>query len=65
MLGLYIVLWAKGVEESQFGERSVEEAVAAGEPMEAVLVQETGTQLPSAIINDAELNHNKEEEDKP
>lgn len=56
MLGLYIVLWAKGVEESQFGERSVEEAVAAGEPMEAVLVQETGTQLPSAIINDAEVN---------
>ncbi|KAG6476780.1 hypothetical protein ZIOFF_066028 [Zingiber officinale] len=65
VLGLYLVLWGKGIEESKFGDQSVEEAVAAGELMEVVVVRETGTHLPSAIINDAELNHNTEEEDKP
>lgn len=60
-----MVLWGKGIEESKFGEQSVEEAVADGEPMEVVAVREIGTHLPSSIINDAELNHKKEEEDKP
>ncbi|XP_074565672.1 WAT1-related protein At1g09380-like [Curcuma longa] len=47
VLGLYMVLWGKGIEESKFGEQSVEEAVADGEPMEVVAVRETGTHLPS------------------